>query len=130
MAGKLLRDQLAKDQEPALGLLSGSDFALSVDNGKTPGWIFSTNPGIGDQIGSLCDYISTHPDRFPHPVLSFVISNGNEWMGAMLNVAQAYCARAGIGYAGVADIVYDNNGSPVPSIQAQVERLVGTGGHN
>jgi hypothetical protein len=122
-AGEQLRDQLAKDQIPALGYRMGSPIALYGADGQTPGWIFSTNPAYLDQIGSLCDYVAAHPDRYAHPVIGFIAFDDQPTWEAQPDAARAYCQKLGLGYAGGVT----TSGNDAFTTQSPVEKLVKAG---
>jgi len=118
-----LRDQLANDHIPALGFRAGSVLALYGANGQTPGWVFSTNPLYMDQIGSVCDFVAAHPDRYPHPVIGFIAFDDAPSGLAVPDAGHAYCAKLGIGYAGAVT----TSGDDEFTIQPKVEKLVKAG---
>ncbi|MBA3867646.1 MAG: ABC transporter substrate-binding protein [Anaerolineae bacterium] len=95
-----LAPQLAKDEIPGLLLRGGSLESVYGEDGQTPGWVFATNPLYVDQVGSVCDYIVAHPERFPKPVIGFV-SNDDSWAKHVVEGSHPYCESLGIGYAGV-----------------------------
>jgi ABC-type branched-subunit amino acid transport system substrate-binding protein len=94
-----LRDQLARDEIPALQGVGGGKAGAYGADGQSPGWVFSINPIVPDQMGSMCDYIAANPDRFPEPVLGYL-----DFSGASSQFphpeARAYCESLGIGFAG------------------------------
>ena len=117
-----LRDQLANDEIPGLGIRVGSVQALYGDDGQTPGWIFGTNPLYVEQVGSMCDYIAANPDLFPKPVLGF-ISWDDPWAHSSdTDESRAYCQSVGVGYAGASYFSGDSN-----YIQPHVQNLIDAG---
>ena len=59
-----LRSQVAEDEIPAL-ISAGSVEGLYGEDGKTPGWIYATNPLYVDQFGAFCKYVADNADRIP-----------------------------------------------------------------
>ncbi|MEO5886725.1 MAG: ABC transporter substrate-binding protein [Anaerolineales bacterium] len=97
----LLRDQLARDEIPALQGTGGGQIGPYGEDGQSPGWVFmGTNPIYPDQMGSMCDYIAANPDRFPEPVIGSMDFGGASPQFAYPG-ARAYCESLGIGFAGV-----------------------------
>jgi len=117
-----LRDQLAKDEIPGLGIRVGSVRALYGEDGQTPGWIFGTNPLYVEQVGSMCDYIAANPDLFPKPVLGFISWDDSWAHSSDTDESRAYCQSVGIGYAGAS---YFSSGSAF--IQPHVQNLIDAG---
>jgi ABC-type branched-subunit amino acid transport system substrate-binding protein len=95
----LLRDQFARDEIPALQGVGGGKVGAYGADGQSPGWVFTINPIVPDQMGSMCDYIAANPDRFPDPILGYM-----DFSGASSQFphpeARAYCESLGIGFAG------------------------------
>jgi len=121
--GEQFRDGLASAQIPALGFRVGTVRALYGSDGKSPGWVFSTNPLYLDQVGSLCHYVAAHPDRYPHPVIGFIAASDASTDLSSPAAARAYCAKLGIGDAGVAITTGDDEFT----LQSSVEKLVKAG---
>ena len=98
-AAALLRDQFARDEIPALQGVGGGKVGAYGADGQSPGWVFTINPIVPDQMGSMCDYIVANPDRFPEPVIGYM-----DFSGASSQFphpeARAYCESLGIGFAG------------------------------
>jgi Tol biopolymer transport system component/ABC-type branched-subunit amino acid transport system substrate-binding protein len=117
-----LRDQLASDEIPGLGIRVGSVKALYGEDGQTPGWIFGTNPLYVDQIGSICDYIAANPDLFPKPVLGFINWDEAFARSADTDEARAYCQSVGVGYAGASYFSGD-----ATYIQPHIQNLIDAG---
>jgi ABC-type branched-subunit amino acid transport system substrate-binding protein len=93
---ELLRDQLTKDQIPALGIRVGSVLGLYGDDGQTPGWIFGTNPLYPDQFGSFCKFVSQHPEQYPRPVIGYLSWDDGFGSAAYKPEAITYCASLGV----------------------------------
>lgn len=121
--GEALRLQLAKDQIAALGFRMGSPLALYGDDGKTPGWIFSTNPLYMDQIGSMCNYVAAHPERYPHPSMGFIAFDDAVTSLITPAAGRDYCAAKGVGYAGAVTVTGDD----FYSVQPMVDKLLKAG---
>lgn len=117
-----LRDQLAKDEIPGLGIRVGSVQALYGEDGQTPGWIFGTNPLYVDQVGSICNYIAANPDLFPQPVLGFISWDEGFARSADTDESRAYCQSVGVGYAGASYFSGD-----ATYIQPHVQNLIDAG---
>jgi ABC-type branched-subunit amino acid transport system substrate-binding protein len=117
-----LRDQLARDEIPGLGIRVGSVQALYGEDGQTPGWIFGTNPLYVDQVGSMCDYIAANPDLFPKPVLGFISWDEGFARSADTDESRAYCQSVGVGYAGASYFSGDTT-----YIQPHVQNLIDAG---
>jgi|GEM_PF-427069 ABC-type branched-subunit amino acid transport system substrate-binding protein len=98
-AAALLRDQLARDEIPALQGVGGGKVGAYGADGQSPGWVFTINPIVPDQMGSMCDYIAANPDRFPEPVIGYLDFSGASSLFPHPE-AQAYCESLGIGFAG------------------------------
>jgi hypothetical protein len=96
--GVELAPELAADQIPALTAAAGTASAYGED-GRTPGWVFATNPLYADQGGAFCDYIAANPDRFPDPVIGFM-NFDDAWAQSASEESLGYCESLGIGYAG------------------------------
>ena len=93
---ELLRGQLAQDQIPALGLRVGSVLGLYGENGKTPGWIFATNPLYTDQFGAFCQFVAQHPQLYPRPVIGFLSWDYSFGETAYQPEVVRYCAALGV----------------------------------
>ena len=117
-----LRDQLAKDEIPGLGIRVGSVQALYGEDGKTPGWIFGTNPLYVEQVGSMCDYIAANPSLFPKPVLGFISWDDGWAHSADTDESRAYCKSVGVGYAGASYFPGD-----ATNIQPHIQNLIDAG---
>ena len=117
-----LRDQLANDEIPGLGIRVGSVQALYGDDGQTPGWIFGTNPLYVEQVGSMCDYIAANPDLFPKPVLGFISWDEGWARSADTDESRAYCKSLGVDYAGASYFANDS-----AYIQPHVQNLIDAG---
>jgi ABC-type branched-subunit amino acid transport system substrate-binding protein len=117
-----LRDQLARDEIPGLGIRVGSVRGLYGEDGHTPGWIFGTNPLYVEQVGAMCDYIAAHPDQFPKPILGFISWDDGWAHSAESAETQAYCESKGVGYAGVSYFSGDAS-----YIQPHVQNLIDAG---
>jgi WD40 repeat protein len=117
-----LRDQLANDEIPGLGIRVGSVQALYGEDGQTPGWIFGTNPLYVDQVGSMCDYIAANPDLFPKPVLGFISWDEGFARSADTDESRAYCQSVGVGYAGASYFPSD-----ATYIQPHIQNLIDAG---
>ena len=117
----LLRDQLAKDEIPALQGVGGGKVGPYGADGQSPGWVFTINPIVPDQMGSMCDYIAANPDRFPEPVIGYL-----DFSGASSQFphpeAQAYCESLGIGFAGASFFSED-----ATYIHSHVQNLIDAG---
>jgi ABC-type branched-subunit amino acid transport system substrate-binding protein len=117
-----LRDQLANDEIPGLGIRVGSVKALYGEDGQTPGWIFGTNPLYVDQVGSICDYIAANPDLYPKPVLGFINWDEAFARSADTDETRAYCQSVGVGYAGAS--YFSGNAT---YIQPHIQNLIDAG---
>jgi TolB protein len=117
-----LRDQLAKDEIPGLGIRVGSVQALYGVDGHTPGWIFGTNPLYVEQVGSMCDYIAANPDLFPKPVLGFISWDDGWAHSSDTDESRAYCKSVGVDYAGASYFAGDST-----YIQPHVQNLIDAG---
>jgi WD40 repeat protein len=117
-----LRDQLASDEIPGLGIRVGSVKALYGEGGQTPGWVFGTNPLYVDQVGSMCDYIAANPDLFPKPVLGFINWDEAFARSADTDESRAYCESVGVGYAGASYFSGD-----ATHIQPHIQNLIDAG---
>jgi WD40 repeat protein len=117
-----LRDQLANDEIPGLGIRVGSVRALYGEDGQTPGWIFGTNPLYVDQVGSICDYIAANPNIFPKPVLGFINWDEAFARSADTDESRAYCQSVGVGYAGASYFSGD-----ATYIQPHIQNLIDAG---
>jgi len=117
-----LRDQLARDEIPGLGIRVGSVQALYGENGQTPGWIFGTNPLYVEQVGSMCDYIAANPDLFPKPVLGFISWDDSWAHSSDTDESRAYCQSVGVGYAGASYFSGDST-----YIQPHIQNLIDAG---
>jgi TolB protein len=117
-----LRDQLANDEIPGLGIRVGSVKALYGEDGQTPGWIFGTNPLYVDQVGSICDYIAANPDLSPKPVLGFINWDEAFARSADTDETRAYCQSVGVGYAGAS--YFSGNAT---YIQPHIQNLIDAG---
>jgi hypothetical protein len=117
-----LRDQLAKDEIPGLGIRVGSVQALYGEDGKTPGWIFGTNPLYVEQVGSMCDYIAANPDLFPKPVLGFISWDDGWAHSSDTAESRAYCKSVGVDYAGASYFPGD-----ATNIQPHIQNLIDAG---
>jgi TolB protein len=117
----LLRDQLAKDEIPALQGVGGGKVGPYGADGQSPGWVFTINPIVPDQMGSMCDYIAANLDRFPEPVIGYL-----DFSGASSQFphpeAQAYCESLGIGFAGASFFSED-----ATYIHSHVQNLIDAG---
>ena len=117
----LLRDQLARDEIPALQGVGGGKVGPYGADGQSPGWVFTINPIVPDQMGSMCDYIAANPDRFPEPVIGYL-----DFSGASSQFphpeAQAYCESLGIGFAGASFFSED-----ATYIHSHVQNLIDAG---
>src|SRR6185503_5019405 len=95
----LLRDQVARDEIPTLQGVGGGKAGAYGADGQSPGWVFTINPIVPDQMGSMCDYIAANLDRFPESVIGYL-----DFSGASSQFphpeAQSYCESLGIGFAG------------------------------
>ncbi len=118
-----LRDQLAKDEVPGLGIRVGSIPALYGEDGQTPGWIFGTNPLYVEQVGAMCDYIAAHPELFPKPVLGFISWDEGWAHSADTAETQSYCNSVGVGYAGASYFASDATDID----KSEVQKLVDAG---
>jgi ABC-type branched-subunit amino acid transport system substrate-binding protein len=117
-----LRNQLAKDEVPALGIRVGSILALYGEDGQTPGWIFGTNPLYVEQVGAMCDYIAAHAKLFPKPSLGFISWDDGWAHSADTAESRAYCQSVGVNYAGASYFTSD-----ATNIQPQVQNLISAG---
>lgn len=117
-----LRDQLAKDEIPGLGIRVGSVRALYGEDGHTPGWVFGTNPLYVEQVGAMCDYIAAHQDQFPKPVLGFISWDDGWAHSSDTAETQAYCQSKGVGYAGASYFAGD-----ATYIHPYVQKLIDAG---
>jgi ABC-type branched-subunit amino acid transport system substrate-binding protein len=116
-----LAPELAADQIPALNIRSGSTASAYGEDGRTPGWVFATNPLYADQGGAFCDYIAANPDRFPDPVIGFM-NFDNAWAQSASEESLGYCESLGIGYAGTSTF---SGGAEY--IHPHIQSLVGAG---
>jgi TolB protein len=116
-----LRDQLARDEIPALQGVGGGTAGAYGADGQSPGWVFSINPVVPDQMGSMCDYIAANPSGFPDPVLGYMDFNGGSSQFPYPE-AQAYCESLGIGFAGASFFSED-----ATYIQPHVQNLIDAG---
>jgi ABC-type branched-subunit amino acid transport system substrate-binding protein len=117
-----LRDQLAQDEIPGLGIRVGSVQALYGEDGQTPGWVFGTNPLYVEQVGSMCDYIAANPDLFPKPILGFISWDDSWARSSDTDESRAYCQSVGVGYAGASYF-----GGDATYIQPHVQNLIDAG---
>lgn len=117
-----LRDQLANDEIPGLGIRVGSVQALYGEDGQTPGWIFGTNPLYVEQVGSMCDYIAANPVLFPKPVLGFISWDTGSARSADTDESRAYCQSVGVGYAGASYFTEE-----ATYIQPHIQNLIDAG---
>ena len=117
-----LRDQLAKDEIPGLGIRVGSVQALYGKDGQTPGWIFGTNPLYVEQVGSMCNYIAANPDLFPKPVLGFISWDDGWAHSSDTEESRAYCKSVGVDYAGASYFAGD-----ATNIKPHVQNLIDAG---
>jgi hypothetical protein len=117
-----LRDQLATDEIPGLGIRVGSIKALYGEDGQTPGWVFGTNPLYVEQVGSMCDYIAANPKLFPEPVLGFISWEEGWARSADTDESRAYCQSVGVGYAGASYFSGDTT-----YIQPHLQNLIDAG---
>lgn len=117
----LLRDQFASDEIPALQGVGGGKAGAYGADGQSPSWVFTINPIVPDQMGSMCDYIAANLDRFPEPVIGYL-----DFSGASSNFphpeAQAYCESLGIGFAGASFFSED-----ATYIRPHVQNLIDAG---
>ena len=117
-----LRDQLAKDEIPGLGIRVGSVRGLYGEDGQTPGWVFGTNPLYVEQVGSMCDYLAANPELFPQPVLGFISWDEGWARSADTDESRAYCKSVGVDYAGASYFSSD-----ATYIQPHIQNLVDAG---
>jgi ABC-type branched-subunit amino acid transport system substrate-binding protein len=116
-----LRDQLAHDAIPALEGLGGDYIGPYGEDGQSPGWIFmGTNPTYPDQLGSICKYLVTNPNRYPKPVMGFMDIGGSSELP--YPEARAYCGSLGIHFAGASRFP-----EAATNIQPQVQKLIDAG---
>ena len=116
-----LRDQLAKDQVPGLGIRVGSILALYGEDGQTPGWVFGMNPLYVEQVGAMCDYIAAHPELFPKPVLGFISWDEGWAHSADTAESQSYCNSVGVEYAGASYFASDATTINKPEVQKLID---------
>jgi len=120
-AAALLRDQFARDEIPALQGVGGGKIGAYGADGQSPGWVFTINPIVPDQMGSMCDYIAANPDRFPEPVIGYMDVSGASSQFPHPE-ARAYCESLGIGFAGASFFSED-----ATYIQSHVQNLIDAG---
>jgi len=116
-----LRDQFARDGVPALQGVGGGIVGAYGADGQSPGWVFTINPIVPDQMGSMCDYIAANSDRFPDPVLGYMDVSGASSQFPHPQT-QAYCESLGIGFAGASFFSED-----ATYIQPHVQNLIDAG---
>jgi ABC-type branched-subunit amino acid transport system substrate-binding protein len=116
-----LRDQFARDGVPALQGVGGGIVGAYGADGQSPGWVFTINPIVPDQMGSMCDYIAANSDRFPDPVLGYMDVSGASSQFPHPQT-QAYCESLGIGFAGASFFSED-----ATYIQPHVQNLIAAG---
>ncbi|MCU0511341.1 MAG: ABC transporter substrate-binding protein [Anaerolineae bacterium] len=94
---ELLRTQVEEDQIPVI-ISAGSVEGLYGEDGRTPGWIYATNPLYGDQIGSFCDFVAADPmDMYAdEPVIGYISWPGAFGQAAFTPETIAYCAEQGV----------------------------------
>jgi branched-chain amino acid transport system substrate-binding protein len=92
---ELLRSQVEADQIPII-ISAGSVEGLYGEDGRTPGWIYATNPLYADQLGAFCDFVSANPAEFPDPVIGYVSWGGAFGEAAYTPEVIAHCAEAGV----------------------------------
>lgn len=96
MDAEVLRNQLATDQVPALGIGVGSSLALYGEDGQSPGWTFATQPLYADQLGAFCRFVSQHPDQYPRPVIGYLGWHDAAGIAAYSPEVIAYCGSLGV----------------------------------
>ncbi|MCS6835595.1 MAG: ABC transporter substrate-binding protein [Anaerolineae bacterium] len=94
---ELLRTSLAEDEIPVV-ISAGSVEGLYGQDGRTPGWIYATNPLYGDQLGSFCEFVAADPmNMYPdEPVIGYISWPGAFGQAAFTPEVINYCAEQGV----------------------------------
>jgi len=94
---ELLRSQLAEDEIPVI-ISAGSVEGLYGEDGRSPGWIYATNPLYTDQFGSFCEFVAADPMGMygDSPVIGYISWPGAFGEAAFTPETLAYCAEQGV----------------------------------
>ena len=94
---ELLRSQVEEDEIPAI-ISAGSVAGLYGEDGRTPGWIYATNPLYADQLGSFCQFVAADPmNMYPDdPTIGYISWPGAFGQAAFTPETIAYCAEQGV----------------------------------
>jgi len=114
---------LARDQIVGLGVRAGSVKGLYGADGQTLGWVFDTNPTYADQLGAFCQYLSQHPQQYPHPIIGYLGWDDQGGHSTHTPETIGYCASLGVKVLGTP--AYFQEGAP--NIRSQVQQLLDGG---
>jgi branched-chain amino acid transport system substrate-binding protein len=122
---ELLRSQVEADEIPVL-ISAGSIAGLYGEDGRTPGWIYATNPLYADQLGSFCEFAGGEMGMGMYgdaPTIGYISWPGAFGQAAFTPESVAYCAEQGVTVLETPEIFLPTD----TDITTQVQNLVDAG---